>query len=179
MFRSAGLSRVHHGRRIANGFLQTATKSWWNASLPGATVFRFASSWDVCASYCSTRFGNAWDLFAEQSLLPHAERTSIPPRIGFGAPDGSNNGMDFLLGTSLDDLRTRCVPPAADCCERNGVRFLKLEPVLIRITAAFIAHSPVDARIVLASVPNPEDVPRRLLDGGHSAIAGRLAGAFL
>ena len=182
VFRSAELSRVHRERLIANGFLQTVTKGWLMASGPdadrGETACWFSSFWEFCAAYCGTRFGNAWHLSPEQSLLLHADSTSIPLQIVVCASDGTNNRLELPLGMSLYDLRTRYMPPSADCCERNGLRFLKLEPALIRVTDAFFAHSPVEARIVLASVPGSEDILRRLLDGGHSAVAGRLAGAF-
>ena len=42
---------------------------------------------------------------------------------------------------------------------------------------AFFTANPIETQVVLASLRDASDVLRRLLDGGHSVVAGRLAGA--
>ena len=49
---------------------------------------------------------------------------------------------------------------------------------LIEASPAFFAQNATDARTALATIANASDVVRRLLEGGHSAIAGRLAAAL-
>jgi hypothetical protein len=49
---------------------------------------------------------------------------------------------------------------------------------LIEASPAFFAQNATDARTALATIADASDVVRRLLEGGHSAIAGRLAAAF-
>ena len=43
---------------------------------------------------------------------------------------------------------------------------------------AFFARNPIESQVALASIADVSDVLRRLLDGGYSVVAGRLAGAF-
>lgn len=43
---------------------------------------------------------------------------------------------------------------------------------------AFFAANPIEAQVVLASLPEASELLHRLLDRGHSAVAGRLAGAL-
>ncbi len=52
------------------------------------------------------------------------------------------------------------------------------EAALTKASEAFYARYPIEAQVVLSGVRDASDVLRCLLDGGHSAIASRLAGAF-
>ena len=52
------------------------------------------------------------------------------------------------------------------------------EAALIKVPAGFFARSPVEAQVALAQVDDAQEVLSRLLTGGHSSVAGRLAGAF-
>jgi hypothetical protein len=49
---------------------------------------------------------------------------------------------------------------------------------LIRVPKSFFIRNPIETQVVLASVRDASELLRPLLDGGHSAIAGRLAGAL-
>lgn len=48
----------------------------------------------------------------------------------------------------------------------------------MRVPAAFFESSAADAQILLAQLPDASDLNRELLAGGHSVVAGRLAGAL-
>ena len=52
------------------------------------------------------------------------------------------------------------------------------EAALVKIPATFYVRNPVEAQILLSEVGDGTDLLGRLLDKGHSAVAGRLAGAF-
>lgn len=58
------------------------------------------------------------------------------------------------------------------------MRAFSLPAAPVACPARFFQHNPVDARTALALVHDPSDLLRRLLDSGHSTVAGRLAGAF-
>jgi len=152
--------------------------SWRPGTAPGDTTPWLASMWEFCARYCTARFGEAWHLSPEQSLLLHAEQTVLPQQIVVYAPKGANNTINLLLGTSLYDLRQKDMPPAADLMERNGLRLFTPEAALIKIPEAFFSWYPVEAHVVLSGIRDASDILGRLLDGGHSVFAGRLAGAF-
>jgi hypothetical protein len=53
-----------------------------------------------------------------------------------------------------------------------------LPAALIASSSAFFERNPTDARAVLATIRDASEVLDRLLEGGRSKIAGRLAGAF-
>ena len=182
VFRSAELTRVHRERLVRNGFLREVMKGWLISSSPGVdsgdTTPWFASFWEFCTSYCRVRFGQDWHLSPEQSLLLHAENTAIPPQIIIYTPKGTNNAVGLPFGTSLYDLRQREMPPPADLTERDGLNLIAPEAALVKVPEVCFVRNPVDVQVVLAGIPDASNLLRRLLDGGHSVIAGRLAGAF-
>ena len=182
VFRSRELTRVHRERLIRNGFLREVMKGWLISSSPEAapseTTPWFSSFWEFCVAYCTARFGEDWHLSPEQSLLLHAENTVIPTRVVIYAPEGGNNRVELLFGTSLFDLKRKGIPPEADLTRRDGLRLYAPEAALIKVPAAFFARNPIEARVALSAIRDASGVLGRLLDGGHSTIAGRLAGAF-
>lgn len=182
VFRSGELTRVHRERLVQNGFLREVMKGWLISSSPGTdpgdTTPWYASFWEFCARYCTERFGDQWHISPEQSLLLHAENTVIPQQVIIYTPKGTNNTLGLLFGTSLYDLKQKQMPPRADLTEREGLRLFTPEAALIKVPEAFFTRSPVEAQVVLSGVRDASDVLGRLLDGGHSAIAGRLTGAF-
>ena len=182
VFRSTELTRVHRERLLKNGYLQQVMKDWLISSNPdadpGNTTSWYASFWEFCVSYCTARFGDAWNLSPEQSLLLHAERTAIPRQIIIYTPKGTNNSVELLFGTSLYDLKQKDKPADEDVTTRDGLKLFVPEAALVKVTEAFFVRNPVEAQIVLSGVRDAGDVLGRLLDGGHSAVAGRLAGAY-
>lgn len=182
VFRSAELSRVHRERLLHAGFLQQVVRGWLIASSPGTAPGEstpwFASFWEFCARYCEERFSTDWHVSPEQSLLIQAENTVIPPQVIIYSPKGSNNTIDLLFGTSLYDLKESQPPTPADLIVRDGLRLFAIEPALIKVPEAFFAAKPIEAQVALATVREPSGLLRRLLEGGNSVVAGRLAGAF-
>ena len=57
-------------------------------------------------------------------------------------------------------------------------RTVSLPAALVACSASFFTYNPTDARAALSIVRDASDVLARLLEGGHSTVAGRLAGAF-
>jgi fido (protein-threonine AMPylation protein) len=183
VFQSQELGRVHRERLLENGFLQDVMKGWLISSGPGArdgdSTPWYASFWEFCARYCAERFGEAWYLAPEQSLLLHAENTVIPAQVIVSSPKGMNNKIALLFGTSLYDLKQPQMPTAADLMLlRDGLRVFTPAAAIIRAPEGFFASNPIETRVVLASFRDASDLLRRLLDGGHTVVAGRLAGAL-
>jgi len=48
----------------------------------------------------------------------------------------------------------------------------------VRVPESFFGRNPIETQVVLAGMADASDILRRLLNGGHSAKAGQLAGAF-
>ena len=182
VFRSRELSRTHRERLLRNGFLREVMKGWLMSSSPSAregdSTPWYASFWEFCASYCQDRFDDAWHLSPEQSLLLHAQNTVIPTQVVVYSPKGTNHTMNLLFGTSLYDLKQPEMPPAADVSVKDGLRLFSPAAALVKVPEAFFARNPIETQVVLAGIRDASDVLRLLLDGGHSAKAGQIAGAF-
>jgi hypothetical protein len=182
VFQSEDLSRIHRERLLENGFLQEVMRGWLISSGPGArdgdSTPWYASFWEFCARYCRERFGDEWYLSPAQSILLHAENTVIPTQVMVSSPRGTNNKIAMLFGTSLYDLKQPQMPPTADLMVRDGLRLFSPPAAMVRVSEAFFASNPIEAQVVLATVCEASELLRHLLDGGHSVVAGRLAGAF-
>jgi Fic/DOC family protein len=185
VFQSKEFSRVHRNRLIENGFLLEVVNGWLITTKPGVdegdSTPWYISFWEFCARYCDKRFGQNWHLSPEQSLQLHAENTIIPTQVVVYTPKGTNNNIELLFGTSLYDLKQgkRQFPPPADLTIRDGLRLYSPAAALIKVPEHFFQRSPVEAQVVLASFKDASELLSRLLDGGHSVVASRLAGAFL
>jgi hypothetical protein len=126
VFQSKTLDRLHRERLLRNGFVQQVMKGWLMSSSPSARegdgTSWYASFWEFCARYCQDRFGDKWHLSPEQSLLLHAENTVIPTQVVVYTPQGKNNIVNLLFGTSIYDLKQADMPPAGDVVVRDGLR---------------------------------------------------------
>ena len=182
VFRSAQFSRFDRERLLRNGFLREVIKGWLIATGPawreGDTTPWYASFWEFCALYARERFGDQWHLSPEQSILLHAEKTTIPPQVVIYSPKGKNNRIELLFGASLFDLKQKTTPPARDIIEKDGLRVYAPEAALVRVAESFFERSPIEAQIALASIKDVSAILARLLECGSSTVAGRLAGAF-
>ena len=59
-----------------------------------------------------------------------------------------------------------------------GIRLMRLPAALIACAPNHFAARPIEMRAALALITDASEVLSRLLTGGHSTVAGRLAGAF-
>lgn len=182
VFESEQLSRTVRERLLKHGFLQEVMRGWLISAsptaAPGDTTPWFASFWEFCRRYCENLFGDDWYLSAQQSLLLHAENTVIPRQVIVHSPAAGNNRIELRFGTSLFALKQKAMPPARDLEIKHGLRVLRIEAALLQVTDAFFQGDAVEAQVVLGAIREPSAVLARLLEGGHTVIAGRLAGAF-
>lgn len=179
--RSSALSRTHRERLLENGFLQEVMKGWYTPARPDETASEstawYASFWDFCAAYLDERFGKDWSLSPEQSLFLHAGKFTVPKQLLVRTPKGGNKPTSLPHGTSLFDMRA-ALPEPAERDELRGLRVFSLPAALIRSSAAIFTENATEARTALAMIQDASDILAILLEGGHSVIAGRLAGAF-
>jgi fido (protein-threonine AMPylation protein) len=182
VFQSKDLSRTHRERLVKNGFVQEVMKGWLISAGPGErtgdTTPWFASFWEFCARYCGERFGDRWHLSPEQSLLLHAGHTVIPKQVIIYSPKGTNNTVNLLYGTSIYDLKQNEMPPKGDLEDLERLHLYAAPAALIKVPEGFYRRYPIEAQVVLSRITDASDLLRKLLTRGHSAIAGRLAGAF-
>lgn len=179
--RAADLSRTHRERLVKNGFLQEVMKGWYIPSSPnaerGETTAWHASFWDFCASYLTERFGKEWCIAPEQSLSLHAGNRTVPPQLFIRSPKGGNKPTSLLHNTSLFDMRA-AMPESKDTVKLDGLRLFSPAAALVEASATYFQQQSTDARTVLAHFSDASEILAHLLEGGHSVIAGRLAGAF-
>ena len=146
IFKSSDLSRVHRERLQQHGFLRDVIKGWLMSTgpqaQPGDTTPWYASFWEFCARYCRDRFGNDWFLSPEQSLLLHAEATTIPRQVIINSAKGTNNNLELLFGTSVYDLKVKEMPSGEDLVERNGLRLYTPDAALVKVTQSFFSARP-------------------------------------
>ncbi|MGH8251702.1 MAG: Fic family protein [Steroidobacteraceae bacterium] len=179
--RSSDLSRTHRERLLRGGFLQEVMKGWYIPSRPdearGESTAWYASFWDFCAAYLTERFGEEWSLSPEQSLFIHTGNRTVPRQLLVRSPKARNKVTALAHDTSLFENRAT-VPPRPQAQIVDRLRLFTLPAALIATGPGLFTQNPTDARTALAMVRDASDVLAILLEGGHTIVAGRLAGAL-
>ena len=179
--RSRDLTRTHLERLVKNGFLLKVMKGWYIPARPddaaGESTAWYASFWSFCAAYLQERFGKDWSLSPEQSLLLHAGNMTVPRQLLVRSPGARNKITKLPFGTSLFETRAT-LPATGQMTEKDGLRLFSVPAGLVNCRPGFFRQHATDARAALAMVRNASDVLALLLEGGHTTVAGRLAGAF-
>jgi len=179
--RTSQLSRTDRERLQKGGFIREVMKGWYVPTRPdepeGESTGWYTSFWSFSAAYLNERFGDDWCLSSEQSIALHVGDQTVPRQLLVRSPKGGNKPTELLHGTSIFDVRL-ALPPAADIEVKNGLRIFSMPAALIACAPTQFKAKPNDLRSALASIFDPTEILRRLLDGGHSVVAGRIAGAF-
>ncbi|MGF1583805.1 MAG: Fic family protein [Bacteroidales bacterium] len=165
----------------ANGFLREVIKGWYISTRPnereGDSTSWYMSFWNFVSAYVNSRFGTNWCLSPEQSLLLHSGNTIIPTQLLVRSPKANNNIVHLLHDTSILDNKLDIIDEKSRLT-RDGLQLYRLENGLIAVGSDFFIRHATDARACLAMVNDGSVLLGMLLDGGHSVVAGRLAGAF-
>jgi fido (protein-threonine AMPylation protein) len=181
VIRSKDLTRTHRDRLVAGGFLHEIIKGWYIAARPGESpgdsTSWFTSFWRFTAAYCRERFGRDWCLSPEQSLAIHTGNYSVPTQLLVRSPKASNNKIDLPHGVSLFDMAAS-LPPRENIFETDGINLLTVPAALRACSPGYFSRYPTDARAALMMIEDASEILGHLLEGGHSTVAGRLAGAF-
>lgn len=179
--RSDDLSRTHRERLLSGGFIREVMKGWYVPSRPdepeGESTSWYASFWDFSAAYLNERFGDEWCLSPEQSISLHTGDLTVPKQLLVRSPRGGNKPTNLLYETSIFDVRLD-LPPTSDIEVRDGLRMYALPSALIACAPSQYVTRASALRAALAMIRDASEVLNRLLDRGHSKVAGRLAGAF-
>lgn len=164
-----------------NGFIKEVIKGWYISTRPdereGDTTSWYMSFWKFISVYVNSRFGNDWCLSAVQSLLLHSGNTIIPTQLLVRSPRANNNIVQLLHGTSMLDNKLNIIEEKSRV-SKDGLQLYGLEDGLIAAGEDFFVRNATDARACLAMVKDGSILLEKLLNGGHSVVAGRLVGAF-
>lgn len=182
VFRSAELKRAEREALIRSGFIRGVVKGWYLASrpgdAPGDTTPWFAAMRSFIGGYCDERFGQKWYASPAYSLSVHSGSTVLPKQVIVHTGNGTNTVLELPGGCSLLDYRAPDFPISDRIELIEGVRVLPLPVALVRVPESFFETASADAQIALAQLTDASDLNRELLRGGHSTVAGRLAGAL-
>lgn len=175
------LTRTHRERLVNNGFIEEVLRGWYIATAPqaakGDSTAWYTNYWGFCIQYLEDRFGGAWCLSPEQSLMIHAGNTRVPTQLVVRAPGGNNLPVELPIGTSLFLLKAE-IPPPDERFIRDGLRLYTLPAALARCSPNTFTQDTLEVRTGISMISNAADILRILLEGGHSVVAGRIAGAF-
>jgi hypothetical protein len=179
--KSSELSRVHRERLLKNNFLREVTKGWYlavpsNEQLGDSTSW-YTSYWSFCSGYLNDRYGDSYCLSAEQSLQLHSGNRTVPQQLIIRSLEGPNGKTPLPYNTSLFTVKST-LPDTAEIEKAEGIRMLTLPSSLIHCSPVMFTKFPTDTRTALSMIRDSSDILGLLLDGGHSTISGRLAGAF-
>ena len=175
------LTRTHRERLVKNGFIKEVMKGWYIPARPeepvGESTVWYASFWGFCADYLHSRFGNQWCLSPEQSLSIHSGNWNVPGQLLVRTPKGGNKPISLLHKTSIIDVRLK-LPDKNDIESKENLQMMTLPAALISCAPGFYPNNAVEARAALSMISDASEILHKLLEGGHSTVAGRLAGAF-
>ncbi|MGP8215253.1 MAG: Fic family protein [Bacteroidia bacterium] len=179
--KASELSRVHKDRLLKNGFIKEIVRGWYiltpSHEQTGDSTSWYASYWHFCSRYLAERYKKSYCISADQSLQIHAGNLSVPQQLIIRSTKGANKVTELPYGTSLFPMQSS-LPEEAEIIEKNGVRMLTLPSSLIHCSLAMFTKNSIDVRTALAQIKDSSDISGLLLDGGHTVVAGRLAGAF-
>lgn len=179
--KTSELSRVHRERLLKNGFIKEVLKGWY-LSVPsnehqGDSTSWYASYWHFCSRYLTERYGDAYCISAEQSLQIHSGNRTVPQQLIVRSTQGTNAVTPLPYGTSLFSMKSP-LPEVAENIVKEGIRMLSLPSSLLHCSPTMFHKNPTDVRTALTLIRDSSEILGLLLDGGHSTVAGRLAGAF-
>jgi hypothetical protein len=175
------MTRTHRERLVKNGFIKKVMKGWYIPASPenpvGESTAWYASFWSFCGDYLQSRFNNQWCLSPEQSLSIHSGNWSVPEQLLVRTPKGGNKPKSLLHETSIMDVRLK-LPDKNNIEIKENLRIMTLPASLISCAPSYYSNNVIEARAALTMISDASEILHKLLDGGHSTIAGRLAGAF-
>jgi hypothetical protein len=179
--KATDLTRVHRERLVETGFIQEVIKGWYIPTPPheqqGDSTSWFTSFWGFCSRYLGDRYGDDYCISAEQSLMLHSGNISVPKQLIIRSTKGNNAPTTLLYGTSLFVMKSS-LPNKAEIEDINGIRIVSLASSIIYSTPSIFTKESIDVRTALMMIKSSSELLGILLDGGHSTVAGRLAGAF-
>jgi len=175
------MTRIDRERLLKNGFLKEVTRGWYIIARPderkGDTSTWYHSFWQFCARFLEDKFQEEWCISAEQSVQIHAGNWSVPTQLIVKSPKANNFKTALLFETSLFLMRS-ALPVTKETVTSNGIRLLSLPSSFIHCSENTFSSHPTDARTALSMIKDASELLELLLEGGHSTIAGRLAGAL-
>jgi len=179
--RSRDFSRTHLERLVSAGYLKMVLNGWYIQSRPservGDTTPWYTSFWSFCAQYLDGRYEKDWCLTPDQSLTLHAGDWTVPSQLIARSPKANNSDTALLHDTSIFSMKLT-IPDSNELDVLGGMRVYSIPAALIASGVPFFTRNPTEARTILSLIRDSSEILGLLLEGDHTVIGGRLAGAF-
>lgn len=179
--KSAELGQTHRVRLLKSGFIKDVVKGWYIATPPGEqpgySTSWYTSYWPFCAQYLADRYGEGYYISPEQALQIHSGSWTVPQQLIVRTEKGTNHVTPLPYGTALFNWGVP-LPKNAAIVSVDGIRMMTMPSALVYATPTVFKNNADDVRLCLAMINDSSEILTILLDGGHTTIAGRLAGAF-
>lgn len=181
IFKSTEFSRVHRERLVKAGFLIEVKKGWLLAADPtkktGNSTLWYANFWRFLSLFLSERFGKAYCLSAESSLILHTGVTTIPKQLTIITEKASGQSVPLPFHSSLflyQDVKNLPV----DREVKEGLQVMTLPEALCRAPRSYFEQHPEEAGVALSLIRDSSQLLHYLLMRGQSTTAGHLIGAY-
>jgi fido (protein-threonine AMPylation protein) len=180
VFKTREIGRTHRERLVEHGFLREIINGWLMVARPedkpGDTTSWYASFWEFARQYLTDRFAAEWILSPETSVPLLADDLNVPPQIVVQSPRASNRTVQLPHGTSIFAYRTAL--PEIAAAEANGLKVYPAPEALVAAAPALWTADKPNVIALLGALRGTAPLLAPLLRGGHSAAAGRIAGAL-
>jgi hypothetical protein len=181
IFKSSEFSRVHKERLIKAGFLIEIMKGWLLLTDPakkaGDSTLWYANYWRFLSLFLKGRFGKAYCLSAEASLMLHTGVTTIPKQLTIITEKPSGQSVQLPFNSSLflyQDVKN--LPTEREV--KEGLLVMTLPEAICRSPKSYFERHPVEAVVALSLVRDASQLLHYLLKRGQSTTAGYLIGAY-
>ncbi len=181
IFKSTDFSRVHKERLVKAGFLIEIKKGWLLLADPakntGDSTLWYSNYWNFLSLFLEERFGTAYCLSAEASLMLYTGTTTIPQQLTIITEKASGQHVQLPFHSSLflyQDVKNLPV-------ERNvkeGLQVMTLPEAICRSSKNYFTEYPVEAVVALSLIQDASQLLHYLLKRGQSTTAGYLIGAY-
>ncbi|OGA09758.1 MAG: hypothetical protein A3D95_14955 [Betaproteobacteria bacterium RIFCSPHIGHO2_12_FULL_69_13] len=165
---------------IRAGYLSEIMKGWWLAKRPdrysGESAAWYANFWPFVSRYLEKRFSKNYCLSAEHSLRLLTADQTVPPQVVVMVNRSTTYTVPLKQNTSILIYGDAKSFPT-DRIQVEGVWVMALPEALTRVSETFVQRNPPTIATALRAVDRTA-LTRRLLDGGHSTIAGWVAGGW-
>lgn len=179
--KSDALTRVMRERLLTNGFIKEVYKGVYMIKppdeQPGDSTSWYHSFWKFLSQVLEEKYQSDWYISPEQSLLIHSGNRTVPTQLVIKSPKATNFSTELPFNTSLFHMASP-LKVKNEIIQVDGIRLLSLPASLIYSSPSIFTSNPTDVRTGLSLIRDSSEVLRLLLDGEHTVIAGRLAGAF-
>ncbi|TWB93074.1 Fic/DOC family protein [Bradyrhizobium macuxiense] len=180
VLKTSEIGRTDRERLTKAGFLKEIMNGWLMISRSeersGDSTSWYTSYWEFCQRYLNERFGANWVLSPESSIPLLAGNMNVPSQIVVQAPDANNRSITLPHGASLFAYRTNL--PKSTGSEIANLRIYPTIEAICDVAPNFWSTNRTDLVALLGSLRDRSAILKVLLEGGKTAAAGRIAGAY-